>query len=71
MFASRVAVVATVCRPQELSAGIMAAFVHQVAVESPTEEERHAILVSLSKDLRLGRDVNLDRLAKLTAVRHH
>lgn len=63
-------VVATVCRPRELSAGVMAAFVHQVALESPTEEQRHSILVNLSQDLQLGRDVNLERLAKLTAVRH-
>ncbi|KAM3865344.1 peroxisomal ATPase PEX6 [Diretmus argenteus] len=62
-----VIVVATVCRPRELSAGVMAAFVHQVAVDSPGEEQRHAMLVSLSRDLRLGRDVNLDRLAKLSA----
>ncbi|XP_078022836.1 peroxisomal ATPase PEX6 isoform X3 [Epinephelus lanceolatus] len=64
---SSVVVVATVCRPRELSAGVMAAFVHQVALESPTEEQRHSILVSLSQDLHLGRDVNLERLAKLTA----
>lgn len=64
-----VVVVATVCRPRELSAGIMAAFVHQVALESPNEEQRRAMLVSLSRDLQLGRDVNLDRLAKLTSVR--
>ncbi|XP_049428068.1 peroxisome assembly factor 2 isoform X1 [Epinephelus fuscoguttatus] len=64
---SSVVVVATVCRPRELSAGVMAAFVHQVALESPTEEQRHSILVNLSQDLQLGRDVNLERLAKLTA----
>ncbi|KAM7419957.1 hypothetical protein PAMA_016861 [Pampus argenteus] len=64
---SLVVVVATVCRPRELSAGIMAAFVHQVALESPTEEQRHAMLVSLSQDLHLGRNVNLERIAKLTA----
>lgn len=64
---SSVVVVATVCRPRELSAGVMAAFVHQVALESPTEEQRRCMLVSLSRDLHLGRDVNLERLSKLTA----
>ncbi|KAM9363284.1 peroxisomal ATPase PEX6 isoform 2-T2 [Symphorus nematophorus] len=64
---SRVAVVATVCRPRDLTAGVVAAFVHQVALERPTEEQRRSMLVSLSRDLRLGRDVNLDRLSKLTA----
>ncbi|XP_029283663.1 peroxisome assembly factor 2-like isoform X3 [Cottoperca gobio] len=62
-----VMVVATVCRPRELSASVMAAFVHQVALESPTEEQRRSMLVSLSRDLHLGRDVNLERLSKLTA----
>ncbi|KAK2918466.1 peroxisomal ATPase PEX6 isoform X1 [Channa argus] len=62
-----VAVVATVCRPRDLSAGVMAAFVHQVTLESPTEEQRLAMLVSLSRDLHLGRDVSLERLAKVTA----
>lgn len=45
---------ATVCRPQDLTAAIVAAFVHQVALESPTED---SMLVSLSLDLHLGRDV--------------
>ncbi|KAM6940568.1 peroxisomal ATPase PEX6 [Xenentodon cancila] len=62
-----VTVVATVCRPRDLSAGVMAAFVHQVELESPTEEQRRSMLVSLGQDLHLGRDVNLERLAKNTA----
>lgn len=65
-----VVVVATVCRPQDLTAAVVAAFVHQVVLESPTEEQRRSILVSLSRDLHLGRDVHLERLSKLTAVRH-
>lgn len=64
-----VAVVATVRRPGDLSAGIVAAFVHQVELESPTEEQRHSMLVGLSRDVGLGRDVNLETLSKLTAVR--
>uniref|UniRef100_A0A3B4Z062 Peroxisomal ATPase PEX6 n=1 Tax=Stegastes partitus TaxID=144197 RepID=A0A3B4Z062_9TELE len=64
---SSVLVVATVCRPRDLSAGVMAAFVHQVALESPTEKQRRSMLGSLSRDLHLGRDVSLERLAKLTA----
>ncbi|KAK9540733.1 hypothetical protein VZT92_003166 [Zoarces viviparus] len=62
-----VVVVATVCRPRELSAGVMAAFIHQVALESPTEEQRRSMLVSLSRDVHLGRDVNLESLSKHTA----
>ncbi|XP_055367037.1 peroxisomal ATPase PEX6 isoform X3 [Betta splendens] len=64
---SSVVVVATLCRPRDLSAAVMAAFVHQVVLENPTEEQRRAVLAGLSRDLHLGRDVNLDRLATLTA----
>ncbi|KAM8878072.1 peroxisomal ATPase PEX6 isoform 2-T2 [Spinachia spinachia] len=62
-----VVVVATARRPRELSAGAVAAFIHQVAVESPTEEQRLSTLVSLSRDLPLGRDVDLEKLSKVTA----
>ncbi|XP_043971403.1 peroxisome assembly factor 2 [Gambusia affinis] len=62
-----VVVVATVCRARDLSPGIMGAFIHQVEMESPTEEQRLAMLVCLSRELHLGRDVNLERLSKLTA----
>ncbi|XP_070409800.1 peroxisomal ATPase PEX6 [Nothobranchius furzeri] len=62
-----VVVVATVCRAQDLSAGVVGAFVHQVAMESPSEEQRCSMLVSLSQELHLGRDVSLERLSKLTA----
>uniref|UniRef100_A0A3Q3G1Z2 Peroxisomal ATPase PEX6 n=1 Tax=Kryptolebias marmoratus TaxID=37003 RepID=A0A3Q3G1Z2_KRYMA len=62
-----VAVVATVCKAHDLSAGVMGAFVHQVELGSPTEEQRRSMLVSLSQELHLGRDVNLERLSKLTA----
>lgn len=64
---SRVVVVATVCRPRDLPASVTAAFVHQVALQSPTEEQRLALLQGLSQDLPLGADVDLHRLAQLTA----
>ncbi|XP_060922419.1 peroxisomal ATPase PEX6 [Limanda limanda] len=62
-----VVVVATVCRPRDLSAGVVTAFVHQVSLESPSEEQRRSMLLSLSRDLHLGRDVSLEGLSKLTA----
>uniref|UniRef100_A0A1A7Y3E6 Peroxisomal ATPase PEX6 n=1 Tax=Iconisemion striatum TaxID=60296 RepID=A0A1A7Y3E6_9TELE len=62
-----VVVVATVCRSQDLSAGVVGAFVHQVELEGPSEEQRRSMLVSLSRELHLGGDVNLERLSKLTA----
>ncbi|XP_030598773.1 peroxisome assembly factor 2 [Archocentrus centrarchus] len=61
-----VVMVATVCRRRDLPAGVVAAFVHQLAIESPTEEQRHAMLSSLSQDLHLGKDVNLESLSRLT-----
>ncbi|KAM6972481.1 peroxisomal ATPase PEX6 [Aplochiton taeniatus] len=64
---SRVVVIATVCKPRELSADVMSAFVHQVAVQSPSEEQRRAMLASLSQTLPLGKDVSLGWLAKHTA----
>lgn len=62
-----VVVVAAVSRPRELSADAAAGFVHQVALESPGEEQRRAALASLSEGLPLGKDVSLARLAKHTA----
>ncbi|CAB1344770.1 unnamed protein product [Coregonus sp. 'balchen'] len=64
---SSVVVVAAVSKPRELSSDVMAAFIHQVSIESPSEEQRRAMLASLSEGLPLGRDVNLSRLAKHTA----
>uniref|UniRef100_A0A8C7HU47 Peroxisomal ATPase PEX6 n=1 Tax=Oncorhynchus kisutch TaxID=8019 RepID=A0A8C7HU47_ONCKI len=62
-----VVVVAAVSKPRELSSDVMAAFIHQVSIESPSEEQRRAMLASLSECMPLGRDVNLARLAKHTA----
>lgn len=54
---------------KDLSSDVMPAFVHQVVIESPTEEQRKAMLASLSQDLSLGKDVNLAKIAKQTVVR--
>lgn len=64
-----VVVVGCVRGQRDLSSDVMPAFVHQVVVESLTEEQRKAILASLSQDLPLGKDVNLAKIAKQTAVR--
>lgn len=61
-------VVATASRAGDLSAGVTAAFVHHVSMESPTEEQRHIMLTSLSQKVSLGMDVNLEKLSKLTTV---
>nr|XP_055073593.1 peroxisomal ATPase PEX6 [Misgurnus anguillicaudatus] len=62
-----VVVVGSVSSRRELSSDVMTAFVHQVAVESPTEEQRRTMLSSLSEDMPLGKDVNLGKIAKQTA----
>ncbi|XP_050951099.1 peroxisome assembly factor 2 [Labeo rohita] len=62
-----VVVVGSVSSQRELSSDVMAAFVHQVAIESLSEEQRRTMLSSLSEDLMLGKDVNLAKIAKQTA----
>ncbi|XP_067115756.1 peroxisomal ATPase PEX6 isoform X1 [Osmerus mordax] len=62
-----VAVIAAVSKPRELSADVTAGFVHQVAMEIPSEEQRRAMLASLTEGLPLGKDISLARLAKHTA----
>ncbi|KAL4612846.1 peroxisome biogenesis factor 6 [Arapaima gigas] len=61
-----VVVVATVHSLQKVSLDASAAFVHQLIVESPTEEQRRAMLSSLCANLLLGRDVSLRKIAKQT-----
>ncbi|KAJ8246463.1 hypothetical protein GJAV_G00268110 [Gymnothorax javanicus] len=62
-----VAVVATVSNPEELSPDVTAVFVHQMVLESPSEEERRAMLASLSAALPLSRAFSLGTLARQTA----
>lgn len=61
--------VATSSSPARLSAGLAAAFVHQVELESPTEGQRLAMLEALSQRLHLGMDVHLETVSRLTTVR--
>lgn len=68
---SRVAVVATTSRARDLPAVVTAAFVHQVGMESPTEEQRLIMLGGLSQKLSMGMDVNLEKLSKLTMVNEY
>uniref|UniRef100_W5KB56 Peroxisomal ATPase PEX6 n=1 Tax=Astyanax mexicanus TaxID=7994 RepID=W5KB56_ASTMX len=64
---SSVIVVGSVNDQQEVSSDVIPAFVHQMTLESPSEEQRKAMLSSLSEDLTLGKDVSLAKLAKQTA----
>lgn len=62
-----VVVVATAPRASDVSAAVVPLFLHQVSLQSPTEQQRRDMLRGLTRDLDLGPDVDLERLAKLTA----
>lgn len=62
-----VVVVATVSRASDLGAAAVPMFLHQAALQSPDQDQRKAMLQGLTQDLDLGPDLDLDRLAKLTA----
>ncbi|TRY54481.1 hypothetical protein DNTS_009199 [Danionella cerebrum] len=65
---ARVVVVGSVTCQQDLSSDMMAMFVHQLAIENLSEDQRRAILLSLcEEELMLGKDVDLSRIAKQTA----
>ncbi|KAG2467460.1 PEX6 factor, partial [Polypterus senegalus] len=63
-----VVVVGTVSKPEELFPDVIMSFVHEVAIESPSEEQRKAMLMSLTAGMPLGKDVSLCKIAKQTAV---
>ncbi|XP_028676134.2 peroxisome assembly factor 2 isoform X1 [Erpetoichthys calabaricus] len=62
-----VVVVGTVSKPEELFPDVIMSFVHDVAIESPSEEQRKATLMSLTAGMPLGKDVSLCKIAKQTA----
>lgn len=62
-----VVVIATVPRPSDLSAAVVPLFLHQVSLQSPGEDHRRDMIRGLTQDLDLGPDVDLGRLAKITA----
>ncbi|XP_067881537.1 peroxisomal ATPase PEX6 [Heterodontus francisci] len=62
-----VMVVGTVRRLQDLFADVQTVFLHEVAMESLSEEQRKLMVAALSTEHPLGKDVNLAKIAKLTA----
>ncbi|XP_033829942.1 peroxisomal ATPase PEX6 [Periophthalmus magnuspinnatus] len=62
-----VVVIATVPQAADLSAAVVPLFLHQVSLQSPGEEQRRSMIQGLTQDLDLGPDVDLARLAKVTA----
>ncbi|XP_069465019.1 peroxisome biogenesis factor 6 isoform X2 [Ambystoma mexicanum] len=62
-----VLVIGTTNRPRDVLLDVQTAFLHEVKVEVPSEEQRKCILSALTASLPLGKDVNLAKLAKRTA----
>ncbi|XP_039384904.1 peroxisome biogenesis factor 6 [Mauremys reevesii] len=62
-----VLVVATTCRPQDVLADVQTAFLHEVTVHAPSEEQRKAMLSTLTASLPLGKEVSLAKLARRSA----
>ncbi|XP_074845338.1 peroxisome biogenesis factor 6 [Carettochelys insculpta] len=62
-----VLVVATTCRPQQVLADVQTAFLHEVMLQAPGEEQRKAILSALTASLPLGKEVSLAKLAQRSA----
>lgn len=63
-----VLVIGTTCRPQDVPADVQTAFLHEVKIEALSEEQRRSMLSVLTASLPLGKEVNLAKLARRTAV---
>ncbi|NWS70466.1 PEX6 factor, partial [Crotophaga sulcirostris] len=60
-------VIGTTCKPQDVPTDVQTAFLHEVKIEAPSEEQRRSMLSMLTASLPLGRDVSLSKLARRTA----
>lgn len=63
-----VLVIATTCKPQDVPTDVQTAFLHEVKIEAPSEEQRRSMLSMLTAGLPLGKEVSLSKLARRTAV---
>ncbi|XP_063247799.1 peroxisome biogenesis factor 6 [Prinia subflava] len=62
-----VLVIGTTCKPQSVPTDVQTAFLHEVKIEAPSEEQRRLMLSTLTASLPLGREVSLAKLARRTA----
>uniref|UniRef100_A0A8V5FXC0 Peroxisomal ATPase PEX6 n=1 Tax=Melopsittacus undulatus TaxID=13146 RepID=A0A8V5FXC0_MELUD len=62
-----VLVIGTTCKPQDVPADVQTAFLHEVKIEAPSEEQRRSMLSMLTASLPLGKEVSLSKLARRTA----
>lgn len=63
-----VLVIGTTCKPQNVPTDVQTAFLHEVKIEAPSEEQRRLMLSMLTASLPLGKEVSLSKLARRTAV---
>ncbi|NXW80866.1 PEX6 factor, partial [Hirundo rustica] len=62
-----VLVIGTTCEPQDVPTDVQTAFLHEVKIEAPSEEQRRLMLSVLTAGLPLGKEVSLSKLARRTA----
>nr|XP_033792049.1 peroxisome biogenesis factor 6 [Geotrypetes seraphini] len=62
-----VLVIGTTCRLIDVAPSVQTAFMHDVKLEAPSEEQRNFLLRALMTSLPLSKDLNLAKLAKRTA----
>uniref|UniRef100_A0A8C0EYM4 Peroxisomal ATPase PEX6 n=1 Tax=Bubo bubo TaxID=30461 RepID=A0A8C0EYM4_BUBBB len=62
-----VLVIGTTCKPQDIPTDVQTAFLHEVKIEAPSEEQRKSMLSMLTGSLPLGKEVSLSKLARRTA----
>lgn len=60
-------VIGTTCKPQDVPTDVQTAFLHEVNIGAPSEEQRRSMLSMLTVGLPLGREVSLSKLARKTA----
>ncbi|OXB68362.1 hypothetical protein ASZ78_015302 [Callipepla squamata] len=62
-----VLVIGTTCKPQDVPTDVQTAFLHEVKIEALSEDQRRAMLSTLTATLPLGKEVSLAKLARRTA----
>uniref|UniRef100_A0A803VV21 Peroxisomal ATPase PEX6 n=1 Tax=Ficedula albicollis TaxID=59894 RepID=A0A803VV21_FICAL len=62
-----VLVIGTTCKPQNVPTDLQTAFLHEVKIKAPSEEQRRLMLSMLTASLPLGKEVSLSKLARRTA----
>ncbi|XP_053315446.1 peroxisome biogenesis factor 6 [Spea bombifrons] len=60
-------IVATSSCPGDIPADVRSCFVHEVFLDSPSEDQRGSMLTALTTPLPLSRDVSISQLARRTA----